>query len=69
MSRDAVSTLIDRFLNEPDFRSAFSRDPEAAVRHEGIDLSESEFEALRAAVWTHADEPLKSRVSRGTFGA
>ena len=48
---------------------AFSRDPEGAVRSEGLDLSESEFEALRAAVWTHADEALKSRVSRGTFGA
>ena len=69
MSRDAVAALIDRFLNDPTFRAAFARDPEAAVRGEGFDLAEDEFDALRAAVWTHADEALKSRVSRGTFGA
>ena len=69
MSQDAVAALIDRFLNDPTFRAAFARHPEAAVRGEGFDLTEDEFVALRAAVGTHGNEALKSRVSRGTFGA
>ena len=69
MSQDAVAALIDRFLNDPGFRTAFARNPEAAVRDEGFDLTDEEFAALRAAVGAHGNEALKSRVSRGTFGA
>ncbi len=69
MSRDAIAALVDRYLNDPSFREDFARDPEAATLAAGFALDEDELEALRGAVWSHGDEPLKARVSRYTFGS
>ena len=42
MSRAAVETLIDRWMNEPEFRAALRQDADAAVRTSGVDLSVEE---------------------------
>jgi hypothetical protein len=64
MSRGAVGNLIDRWLNEPDFRAAVRRDPEAAVRAEGVELNADESAALREIHWDLPDEELNSRLSK-----
>jgi hypothetical protein len=64
MSRAAVGNLIDRWLNEPDFRAAVRRDPEAAVRAEGVELNAEEWAALREIDWNLPDEELNSRLSK-----
>ena len=69
MSHDAIAALVDRYLNDPDFRTEFARDPEGATRAAGFALDDDEIDALRAAVWTHGDEPRKTRVSRYSFGS
>jgi hypothetical protein len=69
MSQDAVSDLVDRYLNDPAFREAFVRDPEAAVVAAGFALTEDEFDALRASVSPHSDQPLKPRVTKYSFGS
>ncbi len=64
MSRQAVETLMDRWLNEPEFREALRQNPEGAVRQAGVELSEEEWAALRSVDWTLPDDQLQARVSR-----
>ncbi|MGO9059536.1 MAG: Os1348 family NHLP clan protein [Candidatus Binataceae bacterium] len=63
MSRAAVETLIDRWMNEPDFRAALRKDADAAVRASGVELTSEEWDALRRIDWTLSDEELQTRVN------
>jgi hypothetical protein len=64
MSREAVETLIDRWINEPAFRQELRTDPEGAVRAAGAVLEAEEWAALRSVDWSLTDEELQTRVSR-----
>jgi len=64
MSRAAIGVLIDRWLNEPEFRAAVRRDPEVAVRASGVELDAEEWAALGAIDWNLSDEELNSRLSK-----
>jgi len=68
VSYAAVADLIERYLNDGAFRSAFAQDPDAAVAAAGIELSAEEIAALHATVRSH-DEPLRDRVSKYSFGS
>ena len=63
MSRAAVETLIDRWMNEPDFRAALRKDADAAVHASGVELTSEEWDALRRIDWTLSDEELQTRVN------
>ncbi|MGO9059539.1 MAG: Os1348 family NHLP clan protein [Candidatus Binataceae bacterium] len=63
MSRAAVESLIDRWMNEPDFRAALRQDAEAAVRTSGVDLTSGEWDVLRRIDWNLSDEELQTRVN------
>lgn len=65
MSREAVETLMDRWVNEPAFRAALRSDPEAAIRRIGIELDEEEMTAFGKIDWGLPEEELQARVSRG----
>ncbi|MGO9056588.1 MAG: Os1348 family NHLP clan protein [Candidatus Binataceae bacterium] len=67
MSRAAVESLIDRWMNEPDFRAALRQDAEAAVRTSGVDLSAEEWDAVRQIDWNLSDEELQTRIN--AFGS
>jgi hypothetical protein len=69
MSTAAVADLVERYLNDDDFRMAFVRDPEAAVTAAGFALDDDELAALHATVSADADQPLKPRVSKYSFGS
>ncbi len=70
MSLDAVADLIERYLNDASFRTAFAADPEAAVAAEGFKLDEAELAALHTACMQHdGGEALRPRVSRYSFGS
>ena len=64
MSRQAVETLMDRWMNEPQFREALRQDPEAAVKAVGVTLSDDEWAALRSIDWNQSDDELQARVSK-----
>jgi hypothetical protein len=66
MSREAVEVLIDRWMNEPEFRDEMRADPEGTVRRTGVELDEDEWQALRSMDWTASDEELQARVSKIT---
>ena len=64
MSREAVESLMDRWVNEPSFRVALRADPEGTVRRSGVELDEEELAALRNTDWSLPDEELQARASK-----
>jgi hypothetical protein len=70
MSLDAVADLVERYLNDAAFRTAFAADPNAAIADAGFELDASEIEALHSAVGaTSNDQSLRPRVTRYSFGS
>jgi hypothetical protein len=69
MSQDAVADLVERYLNDAEFRAAFALDPETAVADAGFQLDGDELAALHATVSSHDDQPLRPRVSKYSFGS
>jgi hypothetical protein len=65
MSREAIEALVDRWMNDPVFRATVRKDPEAAVRGTGLELTADEWAALRVINWDLSDEELSSRASKG----
>jgi hypothetical protein len=63
MSRQAVESLLDKWTNDPTFRVAMRKDPEATVRTLNVDLDQDELSAMRAVDWTLPDEELRTRLS------
>jgi len=68
VSQAGIDALIARYLDDPDFRADFARDPEGTVRREGLELSAEELVALHAADGVRLGEALRARTSRATFG-
>jgi hypothetical protein len=68
MSQTAVEALMDRWVNEPQFREAVRKDPEGAVRATGLELDADEWAALREIDFGASDEQLQMRISRGGGG-
>ncbi|HLJ54510.1 MAG TPA: Os1348 family NHLP clan protein [Chthonomonadaceae bacterium] len=64
MNRDAIETLMDRWMNEPAFRAEMRANPEAAVKASGIELTEDEQAALKGIDFSLSDEELQARVSK-----
>ena len=64
MSRQAVEELMDRWMNEPEFRQQMRSDPEATVRGTGVELDDEEWSALRSMDWNVSDEELQARASK-----
>lgn len=64
MSQDALEELLDRWLNDSDFRETYRSDPEIAVKDVGLTLSADEWAELRKIDTALPDEQLKPRVTR-----
>lgn len=47
MSREGIETLMDRWTNDPAFRTQMRADPEGTVRTAGVSLDAEEWAALR----------------------
>jgi hypothetical protein len=65
MNESGVEILLDRWENDTAFRAALRRDPEAAVKASGVNLSDDEWAALRAIDWSQSDEELSARANKG----
>jgi hypothetical protein len=55
---------MDRWMNDPGFRSEFSADPEGKAAQEGFTLTDDELESLKAMVGDAPGEELEPRISR-----
>jgi hypothetical protein len=69
MSHDAVADLVERYLNDEAFRTAFARDAEGAAIAAGFELDDDELAALHASLSKRDDQVLKPRVSKYSFGS
>lgn len=70
MSQQSMQTLLERWMNDPEFRAQIRQDPEGTVRATGLELTEDEWMALRAVPWELSDEELRERVTKaGTLPA
>ena len=65
MTRNGVDLLVQKYLNEPGFKTRMQQDPEGAVRSAGISLNADEWATVRNVVLTTSDEALRQRVSKG----
>lgn len=61
MSKESVSMLIERWMNNPAFRSEIRKDPEGAIQRCGAALSTEERAAFHKIDWSLTDEQLKSK--------
>jgi hypothetical protein len=64
LSQEALEEIMDRWMNDPSFRSTFSADPEGTAAQEGFSLTEDELESLKAMVSEAPGEELEPRISR-----
>jgi hypothetical protein len=60
-----LETLVDRWLNDPQFKSDLIEDPQAAVRSVGVSLTEEEWASLHSTVVATTDGELQARISKG----
>ena len=65
MSYESVGKLIDRCMGDASFREQIKKDPQAAARKAGVQLSDEELAALRSVDWGLPDEQLQARISKG----
>jgi hypothetical protein len=65
MKQELVDGLIERWMEDADFRAAVRANPEGAIRAAGLELSDAEWAAVRNFDWSTSDEELLARVSKG----
>jgi hypothetical protein len=69
MGQQQIEALAERLTNDPQFRSDFQNDRETAAASAGIELDDSDHNALRAEDWAQvADQELATRVSKRHWG-
>ena len=65
MGQAQMEALAERLTSDPQLRAEFQRDPEAAAAGAGIELDDSDREALRSEDWAQIDDQqLATRVSK-----
>jgi hypothetical protein len=50
VSQEALEEIMDRWMNDPSFRSEFSADPEGTADRAGVTLTIEELESLKELV-------------------
>jgi predicted ribosomally synthesized peptide with nif11-like leader len=63
MSRESIEALVEKWMEDPSFRSAIRQDPEGAIRSTGLELTDEEWAAVRGIDWSLSDEELSARRS------
>ena len=63
MDKSDVDKLVNRWMNEPDFRKKMKENPEETIKASGIRLDEQDKKALQGIDWKLPDEELQKRAS------
>ena len=63
-NQEAMQQLVDKFLNEQQFREQMRQDPEGTAERSGLQLDEEDRRTLRSIDWNQTDEELMPRVSK-----
>ena len=59
-----TKNLIDKWINDSNFRSQMRKDPEGALRKTNVKLSVDEWKAFTSIDWSQSDEALKARINK-----
>ena len=65
MGMQEVGQLIDKWINDKNFREALRKDPKIAVQKSGVKLSSEEWDLFKNVDWSLSDEELKARINKG----
>jgi len=68
MSRESIEALVEKWTEDTSFRAAIRKDPEAAIRATGLELTPDEWVAVRNFDWTLSDEELTARANMDASG-
>jgi hypothetical protein len=68
MSSSVLSAVMDRFINDENFRDQMRNDPGTAIRNSEMLLSDEELTMVLRTDWAKAGEELGARVSKGLVG-
>ncbi len=64
MAYTEIGKLMDKWVNDPNFRKDLKKDPETAVLKMGVHLNKEEMETLKQVDWNCSDEELGTRLSK-----
>lgn len=64
MGYEQVGKVIDRWMNDANFRNELRKDTDGAVKRAGAQLTGEELTALKKINWNQSDEQLKSQISK-----
>lgn len=65
MSYQNMGSLVDKWLNDTNFRNDLRKNPEEAVRKVGVQLSPEEWKTFKSVNWSLPDAELKAQISKG----
>lgn len=65
MSYENIGRLVDRWVEDREFRKAVRLNMEMAVRNAGIPVAPEEWDVLKRVDWKLSDEELQARISKG----
>jgi len=68
MSRESIEVLVEKWMEDPEFRAAVRKDPEGTVRSTGVELTADEWSAVRNFDWSLSDEELTARANMDSSG-
>ena len=66
MNPTSMLKLVDRYLNDPQFKVRMRQDPEGTAQSTGLKLDDEDRQSIRS--WdmsSSGDEELKGRISKG----
>lgn len=61
---DGVKTLVDKWINDANFRTDIRKDPEGTVKKLNVTLDADELAAFKAINWSESDDALTARVNK-----
>lgn len=64
MSYESIGKLVDRWIEDKEFRKQVRLDAERAVRDSGIPLAPDEWAVMHKIDWKMSDEDLQGRISK-----
>lgn len=64
MGQEVFKEIIDRWVNDPKFRSDIRKDPEGTIQRTGKSLTEEEKQAFKNIDWSLTDEQLRARINK-----
>ncbi len=64
MSYESIGRLVDRWIEDKEFRKQMRMDAERAVRESGIPLAPDEWKVLYKIDWKTSDNELQGRITK-----